>query len=262
MKFANNNINSDSVKAKSLTYYISRITTVLIVLFGVSYLIYQYNFSRGSDLIISTTLQNKTKIVLADGTKVFLNKNTKFSYPKNYNEETREVYLKGEAFFEVAHNEDLTFIVNTPEGGRVQELLITAFNVNTNSNGNTVVNVKRGAVALLSPYNLFGHVILDKGEMGELSGNSLTKSNSNRQNYLSWKTGILSYWNTPLEEVFCDLSEYYDTTIILKDSSLKLKKLTCLFNNKMLNEVLEKLKSSLNIHYLNTDSGILISKDN
>lgn len=260
MKMVNKNNMFDLVKARSLSCCISGVNAILIVFIGVSFLLSQYGFASDLEWVITSTTQNTTKIELPDGSKVTLNKNTELSYLKSYNKETREVNLKGEAYFELAHNDDLTFVINISDGTKIQEVLPAAFNVNTN-NGSIVVDVQRGAVALLSPYNLLGHAVLDKGERGVLSVNNLSETKSTQQNYLSWKTGILTYFKTPLEEVISDLSKHYDTTIVLKDSSLKSSKLTGLFNRKTLDEVLEKLKLSLNVNYLYEDGRILIFKD-
>ena len=261
MKFENKNIQTVSGKTRNLFYSVSRIAAVLIVLLGVSYVLYNYGFGGGSEMIINITLQNKADLVLADGTKVFLNKNSELSYPDRFNKRSREVFLKGEAYFEVARNEKLPFIINTPNGGKVQ-VLGTAFNVNTSAeSGTTTVDVSKGKVALISPDNKIGKAVLMRDEMGVLSLSSLTKSSISQPNYSSWKTGILTFSNATIEEVIADLSKQYDTTILLKDNNLKYNKLTTLINNQTLDDVLEELKLVLNINYSSTDGSILIFKD-
>ncbi len=261
MNFKNKSIQPVSDKTRSLFYSVSRIAALLIVLIGVSYVLYNYGFGGGSEMIINTTLQNKADLVLTDGTKVFLNKSSEFSYPEKFNKRTREVHLKGEAFFEVARNEKLPFIINTPNGAKVQ-VLGTAFNVNTiDEPATTIVHVSEGKVALISSDKEIGKTVLVKDEMGVLSLNNLTKSSISQPNYSSWRTGILTFSNATIEDVIADLSKFYDTTILLKNNNLKYNKLTTLINNQTLDDVLEELKLVLNINYSSTDGSILIFKD-
>ncbi len=78
---------------------------------------------------VITPLGGEYSIVLADGTRVWLNAGTEFRYPVSFTENRREVYLSGEAYFEVRQDKNKPFVVWT---GEVQiEVLGTAFNVNS-----------------------------------------------------------------------------------------------------------------------------------
>ena len=79
-------------------------------------------------ILASTSIGENKTITLSDGTKVTLNANTTFSYPEKFSEESRDVSLQGEAFFDVAHNPEKPFKVATGNGMNIQ-VLGTVFNV-------------------------------------------------------------------------------------------------------------------------------------
>jgi transmembrane sensor len=200
-----------------------KIAAILIVAVFSWYLINkinsEINVKAGNSLV---------QLALYDGSKVDLNKNTQLKYPKRFKSTSREVYLKGEGFFNIYRNPQKPFIIHT--SNTIIKVLGTSFDVNANSDGNVDVIVNSGIVSLKSKYSK-QEVILNKDEKGTyLAKNSqIIKSVNSDQNYLSWKTKKFIFRECNLGEVFDKLEKVYDIQIILKDSGIRNYKLTATY---------------------------------
>jgi ferric-dicitrate binding protein FerR (iron transport regulator) len=137
--------------------------TVLIVIGLASTAIYLGNTGMFSKKMIVATNndQRNVEVSLPDGSKVFLNRNSELSYRSNSGKTTRNVSLKGEAFFEIVRNESKPFIIDA--GKANIKVLGTSFNVITNNSNNVVeVFVKTGSV-MLSDSSGAQNLILESG---------------------------------------------------------------------------------------------------
>ncbi len=100
-----------------------------------------------SDIEVKNTSDSDSEVKMEDGTVVRLKKNSSISYPKHFGKESRNVYLKGEAFFKVKRNPNAPFIVHT--GDLVTEVLGTSFNVKSYDNSKAIeVSVTSGRVSV------------------------------------------------------------------------------------------------------------------
>lgn len=94
--------------------------------------------------ILNVPRGGEYKLVLSDGTRVHANAESRLTYPVSFTGNKREVYLTGEALFEVAKDTLHPFIVHTPYG--IVEVVGTRFNVNTYEKNQTTVTLEEGAV--------------------------------------------------------------------------------------------------------------------
>ncbi|MES2680946.1 MAG: FecR domain-containing protein [Bacteroidota bacterium] len=172
-----------------------------------------------------------TEEILPDGSKVFMRKNSEISYLVN-KEGQREVILKGEAFFEVVHDEKNPFVVN------VNDVMIrdigTAFNVKDNQAVNSIeVLVESGEVLFFSENN--PGLQLVKGEKAVY--NKTTKQFARVQvnpseNTTSYKSKIFEFRETRLREVVTQLNEAYGCNIRLGSEAIGEQHLSVVFNNE------------------------------
>lgn len=199
----------------------------------------------------------KGQVVLADGSKVWLNSNTRFYYPDAFGSE-RTVYLEGEAYFEIARDEDKPFVIYS--GKSVTEVLGTSFNVNTEADVVTVT-VASGRVALYPEGNKEGQVVLEKGEAGLFMNKDkkVSKARNEDVNYRSWQTGVLTFEDASLAAVAKALSRHYDTEIVLIDKASENCRLTSSFKNQTLDEVLELIRLTLDIEIKKEEKRILLA---
>jgi ferric-dicitrate binding protein FerR (iron transport regulator) len=235
-----------------------KIAALIIILLGIWIVIKVALFNEPT-LKIETSLSNaKKEVHLADGTIIFLNRNSKVSFPEKF-ADTREVRLEGEAFFKVAKDKAHPFIVHA--GGTITKVLGTSFNIKVKESGQVLVSVMTGKVTFQNKKNKSQFIHLIKGDQGKFDPGSeqLVKSHYSDENFLSWQTGIIRFNNQPLNEAVKVLSGYYSKNIEI-DGSLKGRPITVTFDNLPLTEVLKILEITLNVKATaKNDSTILIT---
>lgn len=224
-----------------------RVAAALLVLVACGWVI-QYFISENRITTYTTTASNLT-INLPDGSKVELNRNSELSYASAFGNQRREVNLKGEAFFEVAHDASKPFIVQVNDA-RVQ-VLGTSFNVReANANNELEVTVQTGLVKLTGPKKA-GELKLKAGEKGIYSPVSgrITHQTNDDANFLSWKTQKIIFTDANLQSVAATLSHVYGKPIVIKASVPLTCSVTVTFDHQTLEAVLNVLKDTLNLTY-------------
>jgi transmembrane sensor len=167
----------------------------------------------------------RSEIVLSDGSKVWLNSGSKLVFPAAFLEGNREVYLEGEAIFDVTHNKNHPFIVKSKD----QEITVlgTVFNVSNYADDDKVYTVlKSGSINLRYKNNNF---ISSQSEL-KIIPNTLAiytkdaKEISTKtvevETYFSWRDGIFIFKNDPFKSIIKKLSRYYNVEVIINDKDL------------------------------------------
>lgn len=158
------------------------------------------------------------QVILADGTKVWLNASTTLKYPRRFSGGERRVQLTGEAYFEVSHHPEKPFIVETP--AMDIRVLGTAFNVNAYEGEETVhTTLVNGKVDVC--YRGGVPVGLQPGEQLLVVNDSLIRKEVNLRHFTSWKEGRFLFENTTLEEIARQISRWYDVEVIFMSEPLK-----------------------------------------
>ncbi|MBU2904339.1 DUF4974 domain-containing protein [Arenibacter algicola] len=187
-----------------------------------------YDQSEELKLVYNTlTVPNgkQFNIVLSDGSNVHLNSGSSIKYPINFLKgQRRQVFLTGEAFFEVAHDQENAFIVNA------QDLDIqvygTKFNVsNYPEDRDTEVVLVEGSVGLRESSLENGNkaeVYLKPGYMGvyNKSDNNISQEEVNTSIYTSWMNGNLVFRNSSFENIIQKLQRHYNVVIINNNEKL------------------------------------------
>src|SRR5699024_7950890 len=230
---------------------------VVLLLFVAMFSVWSYLGIPGkqeqpSTLITYVTDANQQKtLTLGDGTVIRLNSNTQIWIPQDYNRSTREVRLKGEAYFEVAHNEDKPFVVHTPRA-TIKDLG-TAFNVQAiPGEQNVQVAVTDGKVSIWSDQQPREKAVeLSQGQFGylDLQRNTLQIDQFGVKNYLSWMNRRLQFQSAPLHKVSMQLSRIYDVSFAYSTYLLKKLSVTVDFERKSLEKVLKVIAMTLRIDY-------------
>ena len=151
-------------------------------------------------------------IVLPDGTRVWLNAATELKYPVAFHAKERRVYLKGEAYFEVAPDKNRPFYVETEEV-KVR-VLGTVFDVNTHYTRGVRTVLVEGAVAL--EWGDQKEIRMKPGELADFDRTTteVTLKEVDVTSYISWKEGYFVFEDEPLEEIMHTLSLWYDKEFI------------------------------------------------
>ncbi|MEQ8219806.1 MAG: FecR domain-containing protein [Arenibacter sp.] len=187
-----------------------------------------YDKSVELELVYNTlTVPNgkQFNIVLSDGSNVHLNSGSSIKYPVNFLKgQQRQVFLTGEAFFDVAHDQEHAFVVNA------QDLDIhvygTKFNVsNYPEDRDTEVVLVEGSVGLRES-NLENldkaEIYLKPGYMGiyNRSDNNISQEEVNTSIYTSWMNGNLVFRNISFENIIQKLQRHYNVVIINNNEKL------------------------------------------
>ena len=248
--------------SENYLYKAIRIAASILLLVGIafgSYKVYvKSSVSTRENTIVRSGSDNTSIMILPDGSKVFLNSNTYIKYPDKFGTADREIYLKGEAYFEVVSNSELPFIVNT-NNARVK-VLGTSFNIKTQTPDKKLeVFVESGKVQLNQKGKDENNIFIDPGYIGILSKNTLNKSSNNYLNYLACKKRYLVFNETKLEIVAKKIEAVYNTRIIFKNKETANCKITTTFNDQSLDSILEVIKETFSLEdIIKTKKGIII----
>ncbi|PKP03379.1 MAG: hypothetical protein CVU11_08570 [Bacteroidetes bacterium HGW-Bacteroidetes-6] len=221
-----------------------RVAAVLIPLLAIAYLVIFQNFNPKT--IVATTENDKKEIALSDGTQVILNSHSELRYPEKFGSGKRQVELIGEAFFTVTPDKDHPFVISTEKA--TVTVLGTSFNVKSADNKRVEVYVKTGLV-LFSSISNQDSVFLEPGMKGILdcSTGKISVDSTDTGNDLFWMNKVLKYQKRPLSDVFNELSEQYNVSIIAADSSIGNLRLTSSFSNNSIDQILEVIGQSFNL---------------
>lgn len=159
----------------------------------------------------------RVQLVLEDGTKVWLNSNSSFTYPTSFGSRRREVVLDGEAFFEVARNEKRPFIVKTKRYD--VKVLGTTFNVYAYAKEGNVfeTSLLSGSVDVSSNLNTNEHVILKTQEKVTEVNGLLQKNSIDSPDRFRWKDGLICLDDVPFEVLMNKFATYYDIRIKIEN---------------------------------------------
>ncbi len=166
----------------------------------------------------------RAMITLSEGTKVWLNSGSKLIYPAVFAESKREVYIDGEAVFEVTHSTIKPFLVNTRDFEI--KVLGTVFNVSAYSDDkNSSTVLEQGKVELCSKgKTLFSkdRLTISPGTMAifDPEQKAFQEQKVNPRDYMSWRKGYLVFDHEKLIRIVKKLSRYYNVDIQLQNTQL------------------------------------------
>ncbi|WP_077919033.1 FecR family protein [Spirosoma sp. 209] len=217
----------------------------LAVLAGVS--VWRYTRPNPADqpaaLLSVATTSAARQFTLPDGSTVWLNRNSRLTYPATFADSSRTISLTGEAFFDVTHDPAHPFRVRA--GNAVVRVLGTSFNVR--SLGDSVqVAVRTGRVQLSAPRQA---IVLTPNQQAtyQRAADTIRRPVPLDANRLAYQTGRLSFVNTSLAEVVRLLHDVYGTDIRLDTPALNNCRLTADFNRESADAVLAVVAETLSL---------------
>lgn len=201
---------------------------------------------------ISTSPGLRSTFKLPDGTKVWLNGSTKIKYPEIFSSNERRIQLEGEAYFEVAKDQEKPFIIDL--GALHVQALGTAFNCMAypeDSLIETALTEGKVKITKISEGKQKGEYMLNPGQVisYELNAGQFYLQEGNLDKHLAWRSGKFIFRNDPLEVVCQKLGRWFNAEIMIKDESLKSYAFTGTFQEEGLNEILELISLTSPITY-------------
>ncbi|HOX83906.1 MAG TPA: FecR family protein [Chryseolinea sp.] len=222
--------------------------SVLLVTCIAIYFIGKYSEASSVKISLSertTSEGEKTTITLSDGSIIQVNANSTFKFPQTFSRSKREVYLKGEAFFEVAKDSLRPFIVHT--GNLATQVLGTSFNINTKGN-QIAVSVATGKVSV-SHENETQLLLPNEKITYSILRDQMIKSPANLEHDLAWISNTLIFEDMQLGEAAKMLEQNFKVKIIFENSVLKNCLITGKYKNTSLNKILDAISFSTGIQF-------------
>jgi ferric-dicitrate binding protein FerR (iron transport regulator) len=194
-----------------------------------------------------------SKCTLPDGSLVWLNSGSTLKYPSKFQTNSRNVELKGEAFFEVEHNSAKPFYVKANSGITIK-VTGTRFNLNAYPDDNTVETTLVNGKILLEQQvdaNTIKETPITPGTRASFSKETgkLMLESVNTDYDIAWKNGKIIFKNSAIEDVIKTLERKYNIDIELKGSKLQSYRYTATFTDETLIQVLDLLKLSAPLNY-------------
>lgn len=176
-----------------------------------------------------TTPRGQTReVMLPDSSKVWLNADSKIKFAENFTPQKREVYLEGEAFFDIKQETSRSFTVHS--GEVATQVLGTAFNVNNYAGNETlVVTVVQGKVQVAKANATIGIVTRDQQVTYNRATGAVLQQKTDATASSSWKEGWLVFKEQSFQEIVSQLQRKYDTTIEIQDPGLARCRFTASF---------------------------------
>jgi transmembrane sensor len=183
-------------------------------------------------ITIKATERSEYKyLLLPDSTQVWLNAESTLEFPENFNQKRREVYLKGEAYFDVKHADKVPFIIYT---GKVStEVLGTAFNIKAYPDlAKITVSVKRGRVKV--NYADEQVAMLTKGQQVSIDQKEkkVKEKSIKDEESSAWHEGNLIYDDYSVADVLADLARIYDVKITIDAAETEKMRITTSFKRE------------------------------
>ncbi len=177
-------------------------------------------FYKNVDVAVSNTMTTpkggQYKLILADGTKVWLNAASSITYPTAFTSNSREVTITGEAYFEVAKNVSKPFIVKTAR--ETIWVLGTSFNVNAYADEKaTKTSLAEGSIKVIPAKTTGGEEKILQPGQAYINGKIITTDISQD---ISWKNGVFNFDNKKIQEAMRQLARWYDLEVVYQNGKI------------------------------------------
>ncbi|TKC55557.1 DUF4974 domain-containing protein [Pedobacter hiemivivus] len=227
------------------------------VIYNISKTISVTQGKLGAYNTIETPLGGQYQVSLPDGTNVWLNAASSLRYPIEFSGRERKVELRGEGYFEVAHNKEKPFIVVS--AGQTVEVLGTHFNMNTyNDEPEARTTLLEGSVSVSNRSNV---KMLKPGQQALLTrDNDIKVSTADIDQAMAWKNGDFTFEGVPLKTIMRQVCRWYNVEVVYQGSIADVEFGGSISRTKNINEVLKVLEMTQGVHFELTGRRILVTK--
>ena len=244
-----------------------KIIIFLFLVFSVVLTIYKFQNTSEKDqgvisynyVIKENPSGQKSQIMLPDGTKVWLNADSKLTFPEKFNDSVRFVELTGEAFFDVAEDTSRSFSVKTGEISTTA--LGTSFNISAfNPEENVKVCLVTGKVKVSHPNAADTLIFLEEGLAVEFSESfklsKVFKFDINRT--LAWKNGTIIFEDDSFDEFIQKIERWYGVEVTTYGTAAQDWDLNAEFSNTYLKNILDNVSYAKDFKYELNDKELTI----
>ena len=237
-----------------ILWKIGSIAASIALLISLSWIIFTANKEEPQSLqAVMVPAGQRVQLVLGDGTKVWLNSKSTFTYPTSFGKNIREVELDGEGYFEVTKNEKAPFIVKTRKYDI--KVLGTTFNVSAYQNKLSAfeTSLLEGAVDVSTGDQTEWISLTPNEKVTEIDG-ILQKDTINNPEHLRWREGLICLDDEPFENLMRKFAVYYGIDIVINNPNVLKYKCTGKFRQTDgIEYALRVLQKDVNFKYLRDD---------
>ncbi|GEP96863.1 FecR family protein [Chitinophaga cymbidii] len=200
-------------------------------------------------------------ISLPDGTTAILNSNSKLDYPPVFQENSRDVYLTGEAYFDVQEHAGRPFVVHT--GKFTTTVLGTRFNIrNYPAEEDVTVTVASGKVQVSEREKMLGILTRNGQIVADKTSGAVIQRQVDVRQVTAWKRQNLFFKNMTLGEAVTVLNDHYDVTILFRNKDLRHCRFTGTFlSDSKLEQVLDVITTVTDIRWEHEKDTIWLDGD-
>ena len=252
------------MKTRRLFLQYMKYAAAVVLGIGISlstlYLTNQENLSTVGNYKLVTSKGEKSYLQLPDGTRVWLNSCTTLEYAENYGHSNRSIYLDGEAYFEVAKNKDLPFVVKA--NGIDVKAIGTAFNVSAYMEDSQLTTTLFNGKVAVQPTLTKQEVLLEPNQVAvyDKSRNKIEVVPYDKKLFAQWRGGFLSFKMMYLQDITKLLERNYNVVFRYENQGIKKLRFSGSFrNNEDLSEILNVIKTNTGIRYQILKDTIVIS---
>ncbi|WP_343535272.1 FecR domain-containing protein [Pedobacter sp.] len=202
---------------------------------------------------LRTPRAGEYKVVLPDGTKVWLNASSYLSFPQNFDGNERRVQLKGEAYFEVAHQPSKPFIVSFND--TEVKVLGTHFNISTYGN-TSKTTLLEGSVSISEGEH---QTLLKPGQEALIEQGEISVQKTEVYKSIAWKEGVFYFKEDNIKEILDQISRWYDVQVIYQGKPSQQAITGNIRRQATLNQVLEMLSALTNAKFNLTDRTVTVN---
>ena len=242
------------MKTRRLFLQYMKYAAAVVLGIGVSlstlYLTNQENLSTVGNYKLVTSKGEKSYLQLPDGTRVWLNSCTTLEYAENYGHSNRSINLDGEAYFEVAKNKDLPFVVKA--NGIDVKAIGTAFNVSAYMEDSQLTTTLFNGKVAVQPTLTKQEVLLEPNQVAvyDKSRNKIEVVPYDKKLFAQWRGGFLSFEMMYLQDITKLLERNYNVVFRYENQGIKKLRFSGSFrNNEDLSEILNVIKTNTGIRY-------------
>lgn len=217
------NMSSQLITKKSINFRpiikeIIKIAAIVVITLAFGTL-FRFNNQSNDQLsmqTISVPAGQRINIKLPDGTNVWLNARTTIKYPVSFNTKSRNIFLDGEAYFDVAKDKQKPFIVQTNKYN--VEVFGTKFNIESYSDSETFeTSLMEGSVSVTSIKDPQQKVLLTPDNKATLNDGQILVTPIVDYNLYRWKEGLICFKDKSLSEVMHIFEKYYGVKIVVRN---------------------------------------------
>jgi len=240
--------------------FLFRAAAAAVLLLMVSATLYFTTYLPSHHMLQTLAEPGHTDIILSDGTTISLNEGAVLNYPEKLKRRVREVSLTGEAYFEVHRAEMSPFFVFV--GDMTIRVTGTSFNIREDATGNIEVAVVEGEVLFYESGKEDKAVRIIAGQQSVYRADQqlFETKKSGSENFLFWRTGTLTYEDTPLQEVFEELEMYFKREIMVTDPEILQEIWYAVHRSETFKEIIEELCVYFDLECIVSNDTILVQR--